>query len=66
MIVNGIKDEYNIDSIPRFLFFENGKLIHEQKGASDKDTFNFTIKNKLLKLTSILITIYQAFPKMIR
>lgn len=47
-----IKDEYNIDSIPRFLFFENGKLIYEQIGASDKDRFNFTIKNKLLQQIS--------------
>lgn len=43
-----IKDEYDIDSIPRFLFFEDGKKIHQQIGASDKDSFNFAIKSNLL------------------
>ncbi|MBD3350533.1 MAG: hypothetical protein GF364_03505 [Candidatus Lokiarchaeota archaeon] len=43
-----INGEYNIDSIPRFLFFENGKLIYEHKGSSPEEVFSFLLKEKLL------------------
>lgn len=45
---NWINNRFDIDSIPRFLFFKNGKLIHEQRGASNKDAFEFVIKDRLL------------------
>lgn len=45
---NWINNRFDIDSIPRFLFFEDGELIHEQRGASNKGAFEFIIKDKLL------------------
>ena len=44
-----INGKYGIDSIPRFLFFENGKKIYEQRGSSAKENFEFIIKVQLLK-----------------
>ncbi|MHA1899050.1 MAG: thioredoxin domain-containing protein [Promethearchaeota archaeon] len=45
-----INYRFNIDSIPRFLFFKKGKLIHEQRGASSKELFEYTIKKHLLNV----------------
>jgi len=46
---NWINQKYDIDSVPRFLFFENGKLIFEQKGASSPESFEFKIRDIMLK-----------------
>ncbi|MHA1341158.1 MAG: thioredoxin family protein [Promethearchaeota archaeon] len=43
-----INKEFDIDSIPRFLFFKDGKKIFEQRGASSKDAFDFVIRDILL------------------
>ncbi len=48
-----INNRYDIDSIPRFLFFKNGKLIYEHRGASAKIVFEYFIKTKLLELDLI-------------
>lgn len=38
-----INSRFDIDSIPRFLFFNNKKLIYEHVGASEKEVFEFQI-----------------------
>jgi thioredoxin 1 len=45
-----ISNRYDIDSIPRFLFFKNKNLIYEHKGASPPIVFEYFIKTKLLGL----------------
>lgn len=45
-----ISDRYDIDSIPRFLFFKNKQLIYTHRGASSKIVFEYFIKTKLLGL----------------
>ena len=38
-----INNRFDIDSIPRFLFFNKNKLIYEHVGASPKEVFEFQI-----------------------
>ena len=45
-----ISNRYDIDSIPRFLFFKNKLLVYEHKGASTSVVFEYFIKTKLLDL----------------
>jgi len=45
-----ISNRYDIDSIPRFLFFKNRQMIYEHKGASPKEVFEYFIQTKLLNL----------------
>ncbi len=45
-----LSNKFDIDSIPRFFFFKNKKLIHEYRGASVKPVFEYLIKTKLLGL----------------
>ncbi|MBN2156092.1 MAG: hypothetical protein JW776_08615 [Candidatus Lokiarchaeota archaeon] len=45
-----IGEKYDIDSIPRFLFFKNAHLVYEHKGASPLEVFEYFIKTKLLGL----------------
>ncbi|MHA1727217.1 MAG: thioredoxin domain-containing protein [Promethearchaeota archaeon] len=48
-VTNWINQKYSIESIPRFLFFNKGKLVYEHRGASLKSVFEFQIRTKLLK-----------------
>jgi thioredoxin 1 len=43
-----IGQKYDIDSIPRFLFFKNSQLVYEHKGASARQVFEYFIQTKLL------------------
>lgn len=45
---NWINSRFDIDSIPRFLFFNKNKLIYEHVGASPKEVFEFQINYKFI------------------